>query len=303
MTKPCIVGLGEVLWDVLPEGPKFGGAPANFACSAAELAGESAEVEMVSGVGLDALGPPVIAALGAHHVGAEHVSASSFQTSRVDVKLDAAGIASYVFAENVAWDHLEWSSALAALAAKTDVVCFGTLSQRSPVSSETIQRFARSTRRPALRVFDINLRSPFWSEKIVLESLKLANIFKLNDAELPILSSMLNLHGSDIDQLRQINQLFSLKLTALTRGSSGSLLVSADGETSDLPAEPTTVVDTVGAGDAYTAAMVMGLIRKLPLKTINKWASRVAAYVCSQPGATPHLPESLKHPENLGCVQ
>lgn len=296
MTKRSIlVGLGEVLWDVFPDGPKFGGAPANFACSAAELAGQSADVHMVSGVGTDDLGRRAISSLKDHDVNALNVAESKFVTGRVDVKLDAAGIASYKFAEDVAWDHLTWNPTMATLAAECDAVCYGTLAQRTPVSRETVERFVWSTPRTALRVFDINLRTPYWSEEVILDSLKLANVLKLNDAELPTLAKMLGLHGSDIEQLQQINRLFSLKLTALTRGSSGALLVSASGETSDLPAEPTTVIDTVGAGDAYTAAMVIGLLRNLPLNAINKWASRVAAYVCSQPGATPHLPGSLKH--------
>ncbi len=295
MTKRSVlVGLGEVLWDVFPEGPKFGGAPANFACSSAELSGQSADVFMVSGVGNDDLGRRAISALRDHGVSAQHVAASKFATGRVDVKLDAAGIATYQFAEDVAWDHLTWTPSMATLAAECDVVCYGTLAQRTSVSRETVERFVWSTPRGALRVFDINLRTPYWSEEVILDSLKLANVLKLNDAELPTLAAMLGLHGSDIDQLQQLNRLCSLKLTALTRGSSGALLVSANGETSDLPAEPTTVVDTVGAGDAYTSAMVIGLLRKLPLGTINQWASRVAAYVCSQPGATPHLPESLR---------
>jgi fructokinase len=294
--RSVLVGLGEVLWDVFPEGPKFGGAPANFACSAAELAGQSADLFMVSSVGNDDLGRRAISALRDHGVSAQHVAASKFATGRVDVKLDPAGIASYLFAENVAWDHLTWTPAMATLAAECDVVCYGTLAQRSPTSRETVGRFVWSTPREALRVFDINLRSPYWSEEIILDSLKLANVLKLNDAELPTLAKMLGLHGSDIEQLNQINRLYSLRLSALTRGSSGALLVSASGETSDLPAEPTTVVDTVGAGDAFTAALVLGLIRKLPLSSINLWASRVAAYVCSQPGATPHLPESLRGP-------
>lgn len=292
--RNSIVGLGEVLWDVFPDGPRFGGAPANFACLAAQLTAGDADVEMVSRVGRDELGPPAIAALREHGVGAKLVAESNWQTSRVDVTLDAAGVASYRFAEDVAWDHLEWTEALGELAAETKVVCFGTLAQRAEVSSATIQRFVYTTPPDALRVFDINLRTPYWSEKVIRESLELANVLKLNDAELPILAGMLKISGEPREQLRQLNERYSLRLTALTRGAEGSLLIGASGEASELPSQPTKIVDTVGAGDAFTAAMVVGFLKALPLGEINAWAGRVAAYVCSQPGAAPRLPESLR---------
>lgn len=292
--RNSIVGLGEVLWDVFPDGPRFGGAPANFACIAAQLAAGEAEAVMVSGVGRDELGATAIRSLEKYGVSTEFVDQLSYPTGRVDVTLDQAGVASYRFAEDVAWDHLEWTSSLGELAAQARAVCFGTLGQRTELSSATIQRFVHLTAKESLRVFDVNLRTPYWSEKVIRESLELANVLKLNDAELPTLAKLLGLQGSDAEKLKQLNRLFSLKLTALTRGASGALLVSADGEMSDFPAEPMTVVDTVGAGDAYTAAMVIGLLRKLPLVTMNQWASRVAAYVCSQPGATPKLPDALR---------
>lgn len=300
--RALIVGLGEVLWDVFPDGPRFGGAPANFACLAAQLAAQltspyatsDAKVEMVSSVGRDELGPPAIASLQAHGVGTDFVIPIPEPTGRVDVTLDTAGVASYVFAEDVAWDHLMWSPALGELAARTQAVCFGTLAQRTEISSATIQRFVNATPRDALRVFDINLRTPYWSEKVIRESLALANVLKLNDAELPILRAMLSLTGSQTEQLAQLNELYSLKLTALTRGADGSLLVAASGEISEQPSEPTKIIDTVGAGDAFTAALVVGLIRKMPLVKIHQWASRAAAFVCSQSGATPRLPEELR---------
>lgn len=292
--RNSIVGLGEVLWDVFPDGPRFGGAPANFACLASQLATGDAEVHVVSSVGRDELGPPAIVSLKEHGVRTAFVAVNERQTSRVDVTLDAAGVASYVFAEKVAWDDLEWSPALGELAAQTQAVCFGTLAQRTELSSATIQRFVNATPRDALRVFDINLRTPYWSEKVIRESLELANVLKLNDTELLILSAMMSLTGSPAEQLAQLNNRFSLQLTALTRGAEGSLLVAASGEVSEQPAEPTQIADTVGAGDAFTAAMVIGLIRQMPLAEIHHWASRVAAFVCSQPGATPKLPQELR---------
>jgi fructokinase len=289
-----IVGLGEVLWDVFPDGPRFGGAPANFACIASQLSAGDADVDMVSSLGQDELGAAAIVWLEEMGVGTEFVAIGGLKTGRVDVTVDTAGAASYVFAEDVAWDHLEWTPALGELAAQAQAVCFGTLAQRTELSSATIQRFVRSTPSAALRVFDINLRTPYWSEKVIRESLELANVLKLNDAELPILGAMLNLAGGPVEQLKQLIGKYALGLVALTRGAEGSLLVSTPGEVSELAAPPTRVVDTVGAGDAFTAAMVVGLMRGLGLVEIHQWASEVAAFVCSKPGATPQLPEGLR---------
>lgn len=289
-----IVGLGEVLWDVFPEGPKFGGAPANFACTAAELAGDAAEVFMVSAIGRDDLGERALSSLSDHRVLTDHVAVNAFPTGRVDVTVDSAGVASYRFAEDVAWDHLEWSADLENLAARTNAVCFGTLAQRTRESSQTVLRFVAATPAESLRIFDINLRSPYWTYDVIMESLMLANILKLNDDELKILSERLGISGDPVQQLEQINLLFSLDLTALTRGSKGSLLVDRRGQVSDLPGEPVGVVDTVGAGDAFTAALTVGLLQGASLEETHRWASCVAAYVCSVAGAAPHLPETIR---------
>lgn len=291
-----MVGIGEVLWDVFPDGARFGGAPANFACSAGELVGFEADVFMVSAVGEDELGVRAREVLADHEVECGFLSSSGRPTGRVDVALDSAGVASYVFAEDVAWDHLTWTPKLFPLAAETDIVCFGTLGQRSDASRKVIKEFVWATHRDALRVFDINLRTPYWTDDVILESLKLANVLKLNDAELPVLASILKLQGNELEILREINRLYGLKLSALTRGASGSVLVAASGETSELPAEPTHVADTVGAGDAFTAALSIGMLRGLPMESTHRWASRVAAFVCSQSGATPHFPDDLKTP-------
>lgn len=293
--RRIIVGLGEVLWDVFPDGPRFGGAPENFACSIAELAGDRVESAMASSVGTDELGNRALEELHGHGVDTRCVTQIDRPTGRVDVQLDASGSASYVFAADTAWDNLSWSNDLEALADRADAVCFGTLGQRSAASREVIRRFLRATRPDCLRMFDINLRPPFWNEEVVLQSLELAGLLKLNDAELPVLAGMLGLHGGEREQLNQLlGRLPSLDLVALTRGAEGSLLLSRTGECSELPGNTTTVVDTVGAGDAFTAALVLGRLDERPLADINEWANRVAAYVCSQPGATPHFPDSLR---------
>jgi fructokinase len=294
--RPTVIGLGEILWDVFPEDARFGGAPANFACSVAELAGDRIDVFMASAVGRDDPGRRAIEALDARGVDASCVAQVEFPTGQVLVSLDAAGQASYRFAADAAWDHVEWFDELQQLAARADAVCFSTLGQRSEISRRTIQRFVQATPANSLRVLDINLRPPFWNEKILLQSLQLANVLKLNDRELSVLANLLRWRGADHELLRQLMEKFSLRLVALTRGAAGATLLNEAGERSDLPAQPTVVVDTVGAGDSFTAALVVGLLNGLPLATMNAWGIRVAAFVSSQLGATPHLPSYLRQP-------
>ncbi len=285
-----VVGLGEILWDVFPDGPRFGGAPANFACHAAQL---DANAWMVSAVGRDDLGTKALEALEEKHVETSHVRQSEFPTGTVNVKLDEAGKASYEFAKNTAWDHLEWSADLETLAGQTAAVCFGTLGQRSEISRQAIRQFVAATPASAFRIFDINLRPPFYSDEIILESLKLANVLKLNDDELPILAKLSGLSGSDIEIMQALCKRFPLRLIALTRGTQGAVLCRAE-EVSEFPGIPTTVADTVGAGDSFTAALAMGLLNEDDLSTINERACKIAAFVCSQPGATPQIPAHLK---------
>jgi fructokinase len=294
--RPTVVGIGEILWDLFPTGARFGGAPANFVCSVAELAGDGIDVSMVSGVGRDELGDRGLESLRAHGVDTSCVAAIDRPTGQVHVTLDAAGQASYQFAADTAWDEIAWSDGLSQLAARANAVCFGTLGQRSEISRQTILRFVRATPAESLRVLDVNLRPPFWNRRVVLESLELASVLKLSDAELPILADALRFSGTDDALLQQLVERFSLRLVALTRGAAGAVLLSASGERSDLPAPATTVVDTVGAGDSFTAALVIGLLGGLPLATINAWGNRVAAFVASQSGATPHLPDALHRP-------
>jgi fructokinase len=294
--RPTIVGLGEILWDVFPDGPHFGGAPANFACSAAEIAGDGMDVYIAGSVGDDDLGRRALEILGAHGVKTNTVACTDRPTGQVFVKLDSAGQASFEIATDTAWDNIPWSDDLLQLALRSDVVCFGTLAQRSDTSRETIQRFLRATRRDCLRLLDINLRPPFWNNEIVLQSLEIANVLKLNDAELPILADVLAMTGGNDTLLSQLIVDYRLQLVALTRGANGALVRTASGEESELPGQRVVVADTVGAGDAYTAVLAIGLLNDLPLATINAWANRVAAFVCSQPGATPHLPDHLHQP-------
>ena len=293
-TDNQIVGLGEILWDVFPDGARFGGAPANFACSAAGLAAGSARVGMAGAVGRDDLGQRALAGLTSRGVAVTAVAVLPQPTGRVDVTVDLAGHASYVFAPDCAWDNVPWSDSLERLAAETSAVCFGTLSSRGATALATIRRFVAAVPSPALRILDINLRPPFWSSDIVRDSLPLANVVKCNDDELPVVAEILGLTGSPESILRQLVDRHALRLAALTRGAKGSLLVTADGAASDLPGTPVEVIDTVGAGDAFTAAVTLGLLAGWPLSKLHAHAERVAAYVCTQPGGTPPIPADLR---------
>jgi fructokinase len=291
-----LVGIGEVLWDVYPDAAHFGGAPANFACHASSLGAES---WMVSAVGADDLGERAVEKLRERGVQCDHLSRDErHATGRVLVALNGTGQPSYEFAADTAWDHLAWSDKLTALAACCDAVCFGTLGQRSPESRETIRRFVEATPVTALRVFDVNLRQRFYDAGTICASLHLASAVKLNDEELPIVGKLCGLRSvTPREMLIELATRFDLRLAALTRGPRGSLLI-AGGAEDDCPAPFTNVVDTVGAGDAFTAALVMGFLRRLPLDTINRHANAVASFVCSQKGATPVLPTSLREPLN-----
>jgi fructokinase len=292
--RPTVVALGEILWDVFPDGPKFGGAAANFACTTAELAAGAADIYIVGAVGPDPLGREAVELLASHGVDTAYVQLADYPTGRVNVTLDHAGKPTFEIAENTAWDHVAWSNELNQLAQRADAICFGTLAQRSSTSRDTIRRFLQATRPECLRILDINLRPPFWTEEVVRESLELANVLKLNDTELPVLAGMLNLSGSSDEQLTSLLGHFNLRMVAFTRGADGATLLSSSGERSELPAEPVKIVDTVGAGDAYTAALAIGLLNGVPLAEINASGNRVAAFVCSQAGATPHFPRHLR---------
>lgn len=294
MPLPTLVGLGEILWDLFPDGPRFGGAPANFACTAAELGARVATVEMVSAVGTDPLGDQALAALRQHGVQVGGVPQLDRPTGIVLVELDPRGQGTYTFASNTAWDNLAWSPTLADLASRTSLVCFGTLGQRAAPSRETIRRFVQATPATTWRLLDINLRPPHWSPAVVRESLPLANAVKLNDQELAELSPLLDLTGPEPLRLEQLLRRYGLQLVALTRGERGSVLLSASGERSELPGELVTLADTVGAGDAFSAALALGLVLGHSLEEMHRRASRVAAYVCTQSGATPGIPSELQ---------
>jgi fructokinase len=208
-------------------------------------------------------------------------------TGTVNVNIDAVGQPCFEILQPVAWDFLEWTEEWKQLAREADAVCFGSLAQRSAISQSTIRSFLHATRRKAVRVFDVNLRQSFYSRTVLAESMSLATIVKLNHEELPKIMSLFELeHRNDEKSARRLLSLHNLKLVCITRGDAGSLLVSAS-EYSEHAGIKVKVADAVGAGDAFTAAMVHGYLRGAPLAQINEMSNRVGGWVASQSGATP----------------
>lgn len=289
--RPVVVGIGEVLWDVYPDGAHLGGAPANFACHAAAL---GAEAWIVSAVGADELGDRAVDQLRTQGARVDHIARDrEHATGRVNVTLDAEKRPTFEIATNAAWDHIPWSDGLERLAGRADAVCFGTLAQRSPVSRETLHRFLRETRPSALRIFDVNLRQHFHNRESIERSLELASAVKLNEDELPVVASLCGIRPARTPAtLEALARRYGLQLVALTCGPGGAILVAGDEESVE-PAAAVGVVDTVGAGDAFTAALVCDFLRGVSLTEANRRANAVAAFVCSLSGATPPLPRAL----------
>ncbi len=285
-----IVGIGEVLWDLLPSGMKLGGAPANFACHAHAL---GAQACVVTRVGNDGFGDDIFKRLEGQGIGCGTVQVDpTAATGMVTVTLSEAGIPQYIIHENAAWDRLEVTSAAKTAINEADAVCFGSLAQRSELARASIQQLVATAPVGTLRIFDINLRQKYFTPEIIEQSLRLANVLKLNDGELPVLAEQFGLTGSTREMIQALAGRFELDVVALTRGPAGSLLYQ-NGQWSDCPSVPIKVVDTVGAGDSFTAALVLGLLRRMPLDEINCFADEVARFVCASAGATPPLPRQF----------
>jgi len=283
--KHIIVGLGELLWDLLPAGKQLGGAPANFAFITSLLGDEGIPA---SRLGQDELGEEALLRLRELALPTAFIQEdANHPTGTVQVEVDAAGQPRFEISESVAWDFLEWTPQWQRLAQQADAVCFGSLAQRSEHSRATIRKFVLASQPNSVRVFDVNLRQNFYTAQILGESMKLATIVKVNHEELPKIMRLFELeHRSEEDSARRLLSLHDLKLVCVTRGNSGSLLVSHD-ECSEHPGFKVKVADTVGAGDAFTAALVHGYLRRTPLVQVNESANRVGAWVASQSGATP----------------
>lgn len=287
---PVIIGLGEILWDMLPGGKVLGGAPANFAYHCRQLGAES---YVVSAVGKDDLGCEILELLEKLHLPLEHVHVEErHPTGTVTVRLDGAGHPTYIIHKNVAWDYIPVEEGSMGVFDAADAVCFGSLAQRSPLSRKSVNSYLKATPSGCLRVFDINLRQDYYGKEVLERSLQVADVLKLNDEELEVVSRIFSLEGREDVLLESLLHTFDLKIVALTKGSEGSVLLTGM-ERSEYRSEPVQSVDTVGAGDSFTAAMVMGYLRGLRLKDIHRLASDIASFVCTQKGATPDLPESI----------
>jgi fructokinase len=294
MFVQTVLAVGELLWDMLPSGPQLGGAPANYTVMAGCLGNHAI---VLSRIGSDSLGDNALRKLQSFPVDCEHVQVDAEQpTGQVTVELEA-GQASYTFHQPVAWDFFELTEGWMREAARADAVCFGSLAQRNQQSRRTIHALLLVTRPECQRIFDVNLRAPFYSAEILRKSLELATVVKMNDAETPLVLELLGL--SSVACLRDgaerlLSEFTGLTMVAITRGGEGSLLVGRS-EWHEHPGVHVKVVDTIGAGDAFTAAMTHYLLRGAPLAVLNEAGNRWGSFVASQSGAMPVIaPEALQ---------
>lgn len=280
--KPEIVAIGEILWDIFPDEKRIGGAPANFAYYISRLGAKAA---LVSRVGQDSLGVQALAACRAAGLVTDFIQKDlCHPTGTVRVELDDQGIPKFQIEKDVAWDYLEEEEALISLVERAGALCFGTLAQRHQKSRRLIQQLLARSGDGCLKVLDINLREPFFDRQVIELSLQAADVLKLNSDELRTISRLLSLSGEEGQVLSSLMEKFSLQVIALTLGSKGSLIITRDGE-SRHPGYLVNVVDTVGAGDAFTAGLVEGLLRGMKLDEISKLANQLASFVCTRPGA------------------
>lgn len=289
--KDIVVGMGEALWDVLPEGKKIGGAPANFAYHVSQFGLPSC---VVSAVGHDALGKEILenfTSKGLNH----HIVEVPYPTGTVQVEVDENGVPQYDIKENVAWDNIPFTPDLEGLAARTKAVSFGSLAQRNVVSRETIAKFldAMPKKDDTLIVFDVNLRQGFYNKEILSESMERCNVLKINDEELVTVSRMFGYPGIDLqDKCWILLGKYNLKMLILTCGINGSY-VFTPGHVSFQPTPKVEVADTVGAGDSFTAAFIASILKGKTVAEAHALAVQTSAYVCTKNGAMPVLPEEL----------
>lgn len=287
--KNIVVGLGEALWDVLPDGRKLGGAPANFAYHAGQF---GIDTLAVSALGKDSLGDETCKEL--EKKGLRHVMPRlDYPTGTVQVTLDKSGVPAYDIKEGVAWDNIPFTPEIEEIAHNCRAVCFGSLAQRNKVSRETIRKFVKATPKDCMRIFDINLRQSFYTKEVIQESLRLCNVLKINDEELVTIGRMFGYPGLDMsNKCWLLLGKYNLDVLVLTCGINGSYVFTR-GEMSFQTTPKVKVADTVGAGDSFTGSFCAALISGMPIAEAHKLAVDVSAYVCTQNGAMPELPVEL----------
>ena len=290
MNTKYVVGLGEALWDVLPEGKKLGGAPANFAFHAGQFGLNSIAV---SALGEDKLAEETIQQLEEKKL-QYCMPRVPYPTGTVQVTLDDEGIPTYDIKENVAWDNIPFTDEVKAIAENARAVCWGSLAQRNVVSRESIYKFLDATPKDCMKIFDINLRQNFYTKEIICESMKRCNVLKINDEELVLIGRMFGYPGLDIEnKCWLILGKYDLDMLVLTCGVNGSYVFSK-GAMSYLETPKVEVADTVGAGDSFTGSFVASILNGKPIAEAHRIGVNVSAYVCTQNGAMPVIPEDLK---------
>lgn len=285
-----IIGLGEVLFDVLPQGAKLGGAPANFAFHVSQFGYDAVAI---SAVGNDILGDHALKTFddnGLKYI----IPRVPYPTGTVNVTLDEAGVPTYTFTPDVAWDHIPFTPEMEAVAKEARAICFGSLAQRSAVSRETINKVLEATPEDCLKIFDINLRGNFYNKEVLQQGVRHANILKINDEELITVGRMFDYPGLDIEEkCRIIMRRYHLKMVVLTCGTNGSYVFGENGFTSFKPTPKVEVADTVGAGDSFTGAFTASLLSGKTIEEAHEIAVNVSAFVCTKKGAMPKLPQEL----------
>lgn len=288
--SPIVVGLGELLWDVFPDGKRPGGAPANVAFQAQQLGCCGL---VVSRVGVDSLGDELVEFLQSQSLQASMIQRDeTAPTGRVTVSFNAENQPEYVIHEDVAWDKLEFTAELEAIMQQAAAVCFGTLAQRCPTSRKTIYKAVSATSEECLRVYDINIRQEYYDIAWIEASLNLATILKLNDEEVDLLASMLKLPANHDQFSKALIEKYALNLVCITRGANGCLVVSAE-DSIDIPGEPIKVADTVGAGDAFTAGLIFSQLSGRTLEASARFANKIGGLVAAHHGAMPDLADEF----------
>lgn len=289
MQKPLVAGVGELLWDIFPDGKKPGGAPANFAFHAGQA---GCDTIIISAVGNDQSGKELLSTLNGLNLNTKYIQQNSFPTGTVTVQRDEIGQPRYTIHENTAWDNIRLNEEIHKISDQLDAVCFGTLGQRNPISAVTIQKILNNLKPGCLKIFDINLRQHYYSFEIIEKSLKQTDILKLNDEELKVVAEMFHIAGSEKEQFQQLVSRYNLKYLVYTLGANGSFVLTPK-ESSFLKAPKVKVADTVGAGDSFIAVFTAGILQGESLETAHKKANVAAAFVCSQKGACPVFPSDL----------